>query len=177
VVQRRRAAAERYQVVQRIEHLIARFVTARMAGNHAAFRYHVDPIDVAFDRHCVKSPDARHAVPHVVEMHQLILVHLARLHYARIKGVPRQCRRRLSILLERLADRLVGAVAIPLMFRQATFQQIRIQLVEVLRLRNRRRPATLKRFDPVLHRRFLVAASRHAKQRVEHVMTRQRGIA
>ncbi|MDK1039652.1 MAG: hypothetical protein QGD91_12205 [Actinomycetota bacterium] len=144
-----------------------------MAGNHAAFRYHVHPIDVAFDRHRLEGDRAWDAVRHVVEACELILVHLARLHYARIKGVPRQCRRRLSILLEHLADRLVGAVAIPLAFRQATFQQIRIQLVEVLRLGNRRRPATLKRFDPVLHVWLLITPGWHAKQRIEDVATRQ----
>jgi hypothetical protein len=89
VVQRRRAAAKRYQVVQRIEHLVARFVAPPVAGNQPPFRYHVHSIDVALDRHRFKSPSARHAVPHLVEMHQLVLVHLPRLHHARIKGVPR----------------------------------------------------------------------------------------
>jgi len=176
VVQRRRPAAERYQIVQRVEHLVAWLVTAPVAGNHAVFHHNVHPIDVAFDRHRLKSPGARHAVLHLVEIHQLILVDLPRLHHARIKAMPGQCRRGFSILLEHLADRLVRAVAIPLTFREATLEQIRIQLVEVLRPRHGRRPATLKRFDPVLHTRLFVATSRHAKQRIEHVVTRQRRI-
>lgn len=176
VVQRRRAAAERHQIVQRIEHLVARFIAPPVAGNHLPFRDHVHPIDVALDRHRFKSPAARHTVSHLVEMHQLVLIDLPRLHHARIKGVPRQRRRRLSILLERLADRLVRAVAIPLTLCEATFEQIRIQLVEVLHFRNRRRPATLKRLDPVLYVRLLIASGRHAKQRIEHVMTRQGGV-
>jgi len=89
VVQRRRAAAERHQIVQRIEHLIARFVAPPVAGNHPPFRYNLHPIDVALDRHRFKSPAARHTVPHLVEMHQLILVDRPRLHQARIKAVPR----------------------------------------------------------------------------------------
>ena len=176
VVQRRRTPAQRYQIVQRIEHLVARFVAPPVAGNHPPFRHHLHPIDVALDRHRFKGPAARHAVPHLVEMHQLVLVHFPRLHHARIKGVPGQRQRCLSILLEQLADRLLRAVAIPLLLGQATFQQIRVQLVEVLHLRNRRRPATLKRLDPVLHVRLLIATGRHAKQRIEHVVTRQRSI-
>ena len=173
VVQRRRAAAERYQVVQRIEHLVARFVAPPVAGNHPLFRYNVHPIDVALDRHRFKSPRARHTVPHLVEMHQLVLVDLARLRHARIKGVPRQRKRRLSILLEQHADRLARAVTIPLTLCEATLQQIRIQFVDILYVGNRRRPATLKRFDPVLNVRLLIAPRGHAKQRVEHVVTCQ----
>jgi len=176
MVQCRRAAAERYQIVQRIEHLVARFVAPSVAGNYSSFGYHVHPVDVALDHHRFKSPGTRQTVPHLVEMHQLVLVHLARLHDARIEGVLGQRRRRLSILLELLADRLLRAVAIPLTLREATLPQIRIQLVEVVGHRNRRRPATLKCLDPVLHGRLLIAAGRQAKQRIEHVMTRQRRV-
>lgn len=88
VVQRRRTPAERYQVVQRIEHLVARFVAPPVAGNHPPFRDNVHPIDVALDRHRFKGPGARHTVTHLVEMHQLVLVDRPRLHHARIKGVP-----------------------------------------------------------------------------------------
>jgi len=109
-------------------------------------------------------------------MDQLTLVDRSRLRHARVEGVPGQCRRGFSILLERLADRLVRAFAIPLAVCLATFQQIRIQLVEIPHLRHRRRPATLKRFDPVLHVRLLVASGRHAKQRIEHVVARQRRV-
>jgi hypothetical protein len=109
-------------------------------------------------------------------MDQLILVDHSRLHHARIEGVPWQCRRRFSILLEHLADRLVRAIAIPLAVCLATSQQIRIQFVEISNLRHRRRPSTLKRLDPVLHIRLLIASGRHAKQRIEHVVARQRRI-
>jgi hypothetical protein len=162
--------------VQRIEHLVARFVAPPVAGNYSPFRYNVHAINVALDRHRFKSPVARHAVSHLVEMDQLVLVDLARLHHARIEGVPRQRRRGRLVLLKHFADHLLRAVAIPLAFGEATFEQIRIQFVEVLRLGNRRRPATLHRFDPILRVRLLIATGRHAKQRIEHVVTRQGSI-
>ena len=90
--------------------------------------------------------------------------------------MPRQRRRRRLVLLEYFADRLLRAVAIPLTLGAATFEQIRIQIVEVLRLGNRRRPATLHRFDPILHVGLLIAAGGHAKQRIEHVVARQGSI-
>ncbi len=177
VVQCGRTTAKSCQIVQRIEHLVARCVAPPVAGNQTAAMHNVHAIYVAFGRDRLERIRAWDAVLHRLESDQLILVDLRRLRYARIESVSWQSRCGLSILLELLADRLVRTVPIAMTLCQATFQQIRVQLVEVLRLGNRRRPATLKRFDPVLHGWLLVAASRHAKQRIEHVVTRQRGIA
>jgi len=176
MIQRRRTTPQRGQIVQRIEHLVPRLVTPPVAGNHAIAMDHVHPIDVAFHGDRLERVGTRHAVLHVLETHQLILVDLPRPHHARIEGVPGQRQGGRAVSFQEFADRTVGAVAIPLAFRAATCQQVRIQLVEVLRLRHRRRPAALKRLDAVLHVRLLVAAGRHAEQRLEHVMTGQRGI-
>ena len=176
MIQRRRTTPQRDQIVQRIEHLVARLVTPRVAGNHAIAMDDVHPIDVAFHGDRFEPVGPRHAVLHPLETHQLILVDLPGAHHARIEGVRGQCQGGRTVAFKQFADRTVGAVTIPLAFRAATCQQVRIQLVEVLRLRHRRRPAALKRLHPVLRVRLLVAAGRHAEQRLEHVMTGQRRI-
>lgn len=90
VIQRRRSPAQRYQIVQRVEHLVARLVTPPVAGNHTIAMHDVHAIDVAFHRDRLERPGTRHAVLHVVKTHQLILVDLGRPHHARIKSVPGQ---------------------------------------------------------------------------------------
>jgi hypothetical protein len=176
MIQRRRTTPQRDQIVQRIEHLVARLVTPPMAGNHTIAMHNIHAVDVAFHRDRFERIGPRHTVLNALKTHQLILVDLSRPHDARIKGVPRQRQRGRTVAFKEFADRFSGAVAIPLAFGAATFQQIGIQLVEVLRLGNRCRPATLKRLDAVLRVRLLVPAGRHAEQRLEHVMTGQRGI-
>jgi hypothetical protein len=176
MIQSRRTTPQRGQIVQRIEHLVTRLVTPPVAGNHTIPMHHIYAVDVAFHRDRLESIGPRHAVLNLLKTHQLILVHIPGMHDARIKGVPRQHHGRRTVLLKQLANRTGGAVANPLPFRAATCQQVRVQLVEVLRLRHRRRPASLKCLDAVLHVRLLVAAGRHAEQRLEHVMTGQRGI-
>jgi hypothetical protein len=176
MIQRRRTTPQRGQVVQRIEHLVAGLVTPPVAGNHTIAMHNVHAVDVAFDRDRLERIGPRHAVLNPIKTHQLILIDLPGAHDARIKGVPGQRHRSRTVSLKELTNRTGGAVASPLAFRAATCQQIRVQLVEVLRPGHRRRPASLKRLDAVLHVRLLVAAGRHAEQRLEHVMTGQRGI-
>ena len=176
MIQRRRTTPERGQIVQRIKHLVAGLVTPPVAGNHTIAMHDVHAVDVAFDRDCLERIGPRHAVLNLLKTHQLILVHLPWTHDAGIKGVPRQPHRSRTVSLKELTNRTGGAVANPLPFRTATCQQVRVQLVKTLRLGHRRRPSTLKRLDAVLYVRLLVAAGRHAEQRLEHVMTGQRGI-
>jgi hypothetical protein len=89
VVQRRRLAVERLQVVLRIEALLVRPIRPRMPGDHLAVGDHLDVVHVALDRHRLKCRRARRAVAVVVEAHRLVLVHLGRLEDTRIEG---ECR-------------------------------------------------------------------------------------
>jgi hypothetical protein len=143
MIQRRRTTAQRGQVVQRIKHLVARLVTPPVAGNYTIAMHNVHTIDVALHRDRFEPIGPRHAVLHVLETCQLILVDLSGPHDARIKGVPGQRQRDRTVSVKEFTNRILGAVAIPLAFRAATFQKIRIQLVEVSCLGHRRRPATL----------------------------------
>jgi hypothetical protein len=176
MIQRRRTTPQRDQIVQRIEHLVARLVTPPVAGNHTIAMHDVHAVGVAFHRDRPERIGPRHAVLNLITTHQLILVYLSGTHDARIKGVPGQSHGGRTVSLKELTNRTGGAVASSLPFRTATRQQVRVQLVEVLRLGHRRRPASLKRLDAVLHVRLLVAPGRHTEQRLEHVMTGQRGI-
>jgi hypothetical protein len=89
VVQRRRLAVERLQVVLRIEALLVRAIQPRMPGDHLAVGDHFDVVHVALDRHRLKGGGARRAVAVVVESHRLVLVHLGRLEDTRIEGERR----------------------------------------------------------------------------------------
>lgn len=91
MVQRRRLALERRQVVVRIEALLVRAVRARMPGKLLAVGPHErDVLHVALDRHGLEGGRARRAVAIAVEAHRLVLVHLGRLEDARIEGAGRQ---------------------------------------------------------------------------------------
>jgi hypothetical protein len=90
MIERRRLAAQADQIMEWIEDLLALAVTAWMAGDALAFGHDLNMFDVRLDRHLAKGVGARHAVIVVVEADRLILVHLARLLNARIKGMPRQ---------------------------------------------------------------------------------------
>jgi hypothetical protein len=86
VIQRRRLPAKTDQIMERIEDLLALTIAARMAGDALAIRNDLDVFDVSLDRHLAKGPGTRHAVVIVIEADGLILVHLGRLHDARIEG-------------------------------------------------------------------------------------------
>ena len=129
--------------MQRVENLVARLVASRMAGDQAITSRDVHPIRVAFHADGLERVGPRHAVAHVVESGQLILVHLGWLRHTRIEGVLGQRLGRFAISGKQFADRVLRSVPIAIAFRQATFQQIGVQLIEILDLGNRRRPATL----------------------------------
>ena len=94
MVQRRRTTAQRRQIVPRIEHLVARRVAPPVAGNHTIAMHDVHPIDVRFHGHRLERVRPGHAVLHVLETHQLILVDLPGPHHARVERVPGQRQRR-----------------------------------------------------------------------------------
>jgi hypothetical protein len=129
--------------MQRVKHLVARLVASWMAGDDAITMSDVHPIRVAFHCDRLEGIDPRHAVTDVVESGQLILVHLGRLSYARIERTTRQRLGRLAITPKQFADGVLRPVASTLAIHQTTFQQIGVQLVEILDLGNGRRPATL----------------------------------
>ena len=73
VIQRGRASTQRYQIMQRIENLVTRFLTALMRGHDLITVDDLDAIDVAFHRHGPEGRRARDAVRDVVEACELIL--------------------------------------------------------------------------------------------------------
>lgn len=90
MVQRGRLAAQRHQIVQRIQHLHAVGVAARVLSDDLVAGHDGDAFDIALHGHGAESIRPRHAVAVAVETHGLVLVHLGRLRQARIEGALRQ---------------------------------------------------------------------------------------
>ena len=137
VIESRRPPLQRCQVMDRLEHITARFVTALVAGNHLAGNNNFHSVGVGFDRCRLKSVLLRHAVTHAVETGRLVLVDLGRLIDARIERRlwQRQCL--LPIAFEALPDRLAVFALRALAIFQAASTQIGVQFVEVFGLRDR----------------------------------------
>jgi hypothetical protein len=76
VVQGRRPAPQRLQVMTRIEHLLVPPVRARVRGQDLVAEHHVDALDIGLERHRLESGGARHAVAIGVEPHHLVFIHL-----------------------------------------------------------------------------------------------------
>lgn len=90
VIQRRRLAAEDFQVMKRVEVLLESAVQARMPGHDLVAGHDDDLVNIALHRHGAKGVAARHAVAVAVETHRLVLVHLRRLRDAGVERVRRQ---------------------------------------------------------------------------------------
>ena len=90
VIQRRRFAAEDFQVMKRVEVLLETAVQARMPRHDLVAGHDDDLVHVALHRHGPKGVAARHAVAVAVEAHGLILVHLRRLRDAGVERIRRQ---------------------------------------------------------------------------------------
>jgi hypothetical protein len=163
--------------MQRLQHLIAGLIAAFMPSNHLAGNNNRNAFHVRFHRRGLKGVTLRHTVTHIVEAGRLVLVDLGRLIDARVEAHARQGQGPLPVAFETLADRLgvlprsTGAVL------AAASSQIGVELSQVLGLRHRRGPTSLQGLDAILHVRLLVAACRHAKQRLEDVVTGQGLIA
>jgi hypothetical protein len=89
VVQRRRPALQRVQVMPRVQHLLVLAIATRVRGEHLSALYDVQTFDLGFDRYCLESGGTRHAVAIGVVADHLVLVGLGRLHHTRIEGMGR----------------------------------------------------------------------------------------
>lgn len=163
-------ALQNWKEVTRIEDLFIAFVAAPMRGDRFAAIGQFDTVDIPLDPDRAKGERMRHAVTVLIEGNGLVLVGLRRLLDAWIEGPVGQCERTGQILLESLSDRLLALGCLPVKIPSATLDQVVIEPIQVLGTRNRRGQAALKVFDAILDSRLLVAASRHAKQRLEVVM-------
>ena len=177
VIQCRRTPRKRYQIMQRIENLVAGLITAVMRGHDLSVVDDVHAIDVAFDRHRLEGHRAWHAVRHVVEACELILVNFRRLSDAGIKAMLRQRSRLLQVVLQPLANRTLRVACWSRLIVSTAVPQVFVQLLKVLHARNRSSPASLQRFHAILDDRFFVAARRHAEQRFKYVVAGQGRVA
>ena len=159
------------------EHLIARSVRPHVSRHHLALGDDLDRVDVALDRECGKRKTSRHAVTVAVEGHRLILVDLRFLPDARVETMFGQCESRLVIEFKTMADRFALAADDAIAIGFAAPQQIGVEFVKVLNLGNRSCPTLLQILHAVFRIGFFVAASRHAKQRLEVIMAGKRGVA
>jgi hypothetical protein len=176
MIQRRRPPLERDQIMHGIEHLVVSLIAPGMRGHHGILQHDFHTIDVTFDRHTLKGTVPRHAVIHVVEAGELILVHLRRLTDAGIEALPGERGRLPLLLIKPHPDRLDLAAAGALPFLQAAFTKEGVEFLDVLDPGNRRGPLPLQRLHPVLDHRLLIPARRKAEQRLEDIMTRQRRV-
>lgn len=90
VVQRRRPALQRAQIVLRVEDLLMPVVAARVRGHDLAAQHHVDALDIQLDGNGLEGGAAGHAVAVVVAADHLVLVDLGRLYDTRVEGPVRQ---------------------------------------------------------------------------------------
>lgn len=88
MIQRRRSALKRIQIMQRIEDLIAPVVTSGMNRHDGLAKKNLDAIDISLHCHRLKCALARNAVTDVVESGKLILVDLGGLPNAGIEPMP-----------------------------------------------------------------------------------------
>ncbi len=89
VVQRRRPALQRVQVMPRVQHLLVLAIATRVRGNHLSALHDVQPFDVGFDRYAREGGTTRHAVAVAVVADHLVLVGLGRLQHTGVEGVGR----------------------------------------------------------------------------------------
>jgi len=177
MIQSSRPPLQFRQIMQRVEHLAARFVAALVPGNHLAGHDNLDAVDVRLHGCRLKSASFGNTVTHPVESRRLILVDLGRFIDAGIEGRTRQRQGALPITLETLADRLsvVPRGALPIL--QTAVAQVSVELCQILDTRHRRRPAALQGLDAILHVGLFVTVGGQAKQRLEDVVTGQGLIA
>jgi hypothetical protein len=171
MVQGRRPTLQRRQVMQWVQHLTAGQVAAFVPGHHLVGHDNLDALGVCFHRRRLKGAASRHAVTHVIATSRLVFIDLGRLINAGVKARGRQ--RPSTLTLKPLTDRLAVLSRDARLILQTASTQVGIQFGQVLLVRHWRGPAALQRLDAILHVRLLVAAGRHAKQRLEHVVAGQ----
>jgi hypothetical protein len=177
VVQRRRLARQRHQVMQRVEHLHALGVASSVAGDDLATSHHLDALDIGLHRDRAESVRARHAVGVLIETHRLVFVHLGRLGHAGVERSRRQRQGAGTLALEALADVLLLPRLGALSVAQAASPQSSVQLGQVTHLGHRSGPVPLQELHPPLDARLLLRLAHQAKQRLEIVVASQRRVA
>jgi hypothetical protein len=177
VVQGRRFAAQHHQIMQRIQHLHALFVTTWMTGDDLVAGHDLDVLHVTLHGHRGERVGPWHAVGVVIEAHRLILVHRGRLHDAGIERSGRQWHGRSPVALEALADRLCLARLRTLAVAQAAGTEMAVQLLQVLHLRHGRGPVLLQELHAPFDARLLLRSSHQAEARLEIVMAGQGDVA
>jgi hypothetical protein len=90
MVQRRRPALQRVQVMPRLENLLMLAIAAGVRGDHLPVLHDVYTFHVGFDGHGLEGGRARYAVAVRVVADHLILVCLGRLHHAGVEGATGQ---------------------------------------------------------------------------------------
>jgi hypothetical protein len=177
MIQSRRTTPKRGEIVQRIEHIIARVIAATMNCNDGFIEHDLHAIDITLDRHRLKRGLARHAIVHVVEPRELILVDLRRLPNAGIKPMLGQTGGPLFFLRKSFADRLRLTAATTVMFLQAALAKISVEFLQAFHPRHRRGPLSLQGLHAVFHHRLFIPPRRHAEQRLKHIVAGQGLIA
>lgn len=173
VVQGRRLAPQRHQVVQRIEHLHALGIRTHVAGNDPALGYHLDALDISLHGNRRESVRTRHAVGVALETHGLVLVHLGRLGHTRVKGSWRQRQSRGTLTLETLADGLLLAGLSAFAVTEAASTQLGIELGQVTDRGEWRGPVTLQELHAPFDTRLLLGLTHQAEQRLKIVVAGQ----
>lgn len=87
VVQRRRPALQRVQVMPRVQHLLVMAIATWVCGDHLALVHDVQAFDIGFDRYRPEGGGTRHAVAVAVIADHLVFVGLGRLPHAGVKGI------------------------------------------------------------------------------------------
>jgi hypothetical protein len=163
--------------MERVQHLTAGHVTTFVPGHHLGGNDNLDALGVRFHRRRLKSIALRHTVTHVIETRCLVLVDLGLLINASVKTRGWQRPGLLAVLLETLADGLGVLGRGTCLILQAAVPQVVVEFGQILVPRHRRRPTSLQGLDAILHVGLLIAAGRHAKQRLEHVVACQSLVA
>jgi hypothetical protein len=107
MVQRRRSALQRVQVMPRVEHLLVLAIATRVRGDHLSALHDVQPCDISFDRYHPEGRRRRHAVAIAVVADHLVLVGLGRLQHAGIEGIIGQGQCLVTLVGKTLAHALL----------------------------------------------------------------------
>ena len=148
-----------------------------MGRDGLAVRHDHDPVDVALDSDHSERKRSGHTVTVAVEGDGLVLVHAHRgLDHTRVEPVVGQRQRRGQVLGEPVLDgeRTEERLDDPFPLGIAAIAKERVQFIEVSRARHGRGESALHGLDGPLGVGLLVAAGRHAEERVEDVMAGQR---
>jgi hypothetical protein len=155
--------AERGQVVQRIEHLLALAIRAIVPGHEHSVADDLDAIDVCFYRDRGEGMPPRHAVAILLPGDCLVLVDLTDFADCGFERAMRQRQGAGPLPGEACANRFTLAGNRSLQVSLATNEQEGVQLSQILYSWDGRRPLALQQLYPVLDVRLFVTAGRQAE--------------